>query len=267
METKLTIHELKTAWVCAPPKTGSTWISFMLAHTLNWRVMSLIRVTGRAEQQLFPKAAYSNRTVDVFMPHCHVKATNETLRLVLNNDMRIIITTRDIYDTLLSAMEHCINLGVLLPTAFIPTNFSTFSDETKADFIIDMTLPWYISFYASWAVAIALYGVKVLWMPYETVLTDPHSALKRMCSHIGVTRTDKQIDAACLAADHEPSRFNKGIPGRGLKTFTTKQITRIDHLMQYHTDPNIRTVLNSVWTRRIINADGETIVTPLEQAI
>jgi hypothetical protein len=210
--------------------------------------MSLIRVAGRAEQQLFPNEAFSRSRTDIFLPHCHVKATEITIQIVLDNDISVIIPTRDIYDTLVSLWDHLLNMGVLICPAFIPDDFKDMTMRQQAAFIIRLILPWYVNFYASWAIAEERYPLRMLWLPYEHTLADPTTALYECCRHIGVKRTPQQIKDAIAKAQQEQTRFNVGVPGRGRTEFTPEERADIDFTLMRHRNPTITKVIKRIWT-------------------
>jgi hypothetical protein len=247
-----------TAWVCAPPKTGSTWISMMLSWALDWQTMSLIASPGRGEQEIRVTRMFTNYPGNLFLPHTHTKASEATIGFVKGYNVKVIMPIRNLLDTLTSAHDHLTTLGPRLPCGFISSTFKSLTPDEQRTVVINIMVPWYVSFYASWAYAIAEHGIKVHFVDYDAMLRDARKELVSALSFIGVKRTDRVIDRAVDEAATKPTRFNKGVTGRGETHFSITEIQKIDEIVQCHKDPIITSMISKVWVQHIAATPQQT---------
>jgi hypothetical protein len=235
-----------TAWVAAPPKSGSTWLSMMLSWLLDWPVMSLIAKAGRQEQEIRVSRTFVQTPTNLFLPHTHTKAGEVTINFVRNFKVKVIIPTRSIDDNLVSVHDHLTQLGVALPIGYISPTYPKMDVEEQKEILIRMVLTWYINFYACWAYAEVEHGIKPLYLPYEQTVENPNRALERCVNFIGIKRSSKQIQAAVDQANNEPTRYNYGVTGRGIAFFSQADQVKINEMMSLQKDPIIVDALQKV---------------------
>lgn len=234
----------KTAWLVAPPASGSTWLSRMLIWSFRWRTGQIIpRGFARREQEISIPRGWDAIHDNVFLPHHHSKASEPTMAFIKAYRVNMLILTRDLADNTVALIDHLTNDGVGIPNGYIPLSFKKESFDTRAEIVISMILPWYISFYASWAYAEADEGIKPCYISYERLVSDTMPELARCLTHCNEQRNVNVYNLAIKkGAEREQTRFNKGKPGRGanLPTQHRKEILR---LCEIHQDPIIHNAL------------------------
>lgn len=259
----------KTLWLVAPPKTGSTWLSELLKLCLRWPTMQIIPAGfARREQEILVPQEYMSARSHVFLPHHHSKASEPTISFVKEFNVKVVILTRNVYDTVVSLIDHLTQDGVGIPNAYIPMSFRDEPFDRRAEIVIRCVLPWYISFYASWAYAEAEHQIHPLYVAYEQLLTQPVKVLSRCLTHIHEVRNINVYNRALLECQKVKTRFNKGFAGRG-SMLSNAHHAAIDEIINAHTDTVIRTALERIMHVYPVQSDlqgsnGEDI-TPAEE--
>jgi len=243
----------KTIWVIAPPKSGSTWLSLLLARTLKWRIIWFLKPgIIRAEQDVYlPEQFRNNTTENVFSPHTHTKFNEYTDRAIKEYGIQTIILTRNLYDTCVSICDHITLDDVTLPVSWLPASVRQLSNEDLKSLVIRVCLPWYASFYASWAYCEL---DSVHFVRYEDLVAHPLSCLTATLTKLGVRRHISTLRTALKKATPNLTRFNQGQIGRGMTELTTVERQHIDTLITSYKDEKITSLLKWVHT--------ETTATP-----
>src|SRR5512146_1567477 len=78
----------------------------------------------------------------------------------------------------------------------IPDAFPDFSDAQKADFMIDMIAPWYVSYFATWFAWQRDDPGEVCVLRYADFKSDPAAILETALNHAGIPRTRAQCQHA-----------------------------------------------------------------------
>jgi hypothetical protein len=241
----------KTVWIAAPPKSGSTWLSKLVGASLGWQMMSLQpRGYPRREQELVATKKFRFSESHVFVPHHHTKASELTIEIVKNYNIRVILMTRDIYDMTLSLIDHLEQDGVNVPIGFIPISFKGLPFEQRARAVAKLLIPWYISFYASWAYAQHDHKLNVHIVSYESLHDNTLRTLASCITFAGEMRNVDVMNGAITRVKKEETRFNVGTVGRGHQELSADVKGIIDDLMQQHTDPIIQKMLSYVTPNR-----------------
>lgn len=204
---------------------------------------------------------FDRNVENVFIPHHHSQATEPTIEFALAYDVSMIVQTRNIFDMTVSLIDHLTNDGIGVPIAYVPTSFRKEPFNTRAEIVTTLLMPWYISFFASWAYAAVDNKVRVHYLEYESLLRDPIPALAACLTHAGEMRNINVYNRALKQGAHrEQTRFNKGIPGRGRAQLPSHCITELTRMVQLHSDATIATQL-----KRILNQYEQKESTRLEQ--
>jgi hypothetical protein len=116
--------------------------------------------------------------------------------------------------------------------------YAKLSPEKQLDAIIDLLVPWYIDFYASWYRARESNAVDLYWTSYEEVMSDKPKAVRDICGFYGIETSDEEIDRAIktIEGDRKRSNFNVGKTGRGKENLTPEQIRKITDMAGYFED-------------------------------
>ena len=103
----------------------------------------------------------------------------------------------------------------------VPDAYPGFSDEQKGDFVIEMMVPWYVSFFSTW-LDYARTDARVLFLHYDDFRADPAGVLEKLLAHSRLPRSREHCQAALDEVWEERTifRYNKGVSGRGRARFT-----------------------------------------------
>jgi hypothetical protein len=240
-----------TLWVIAPPKSGSTWLSLMLCWLMNWETTTICPPGWRREQEVTLHNAFLSYNGPIFMPHNHCKASESTINVIKRFNIKVILLSRNIFDTVISIDDHLMNDGVHLPIGYVPTLYKTWSDNDRLDFIIDLIVPWYSHFYTSWAYAQQMDGVTPLYVDYADLKLNTPRILHQCVGHVGQSRTGLQIENAIQLSKRTHTRFNKGVTGRGETGLTPGQKDRINTIIWRQRDPILVPFLERIMQTKI----------------
>ena len=87
----------------------------------------------------------------------------------------------------------------------------------QLDTVIDLAVPWYLNFYASWFTGRQAGEVDFLWIDYESLNRDTAGQLRQIVEYLGLSRSDEAIQEAMHKAAGAPTRLNVGRAGRGAR--------------------------------------------------
>ena len=88
------------------------------------------------------------------------------------------------------------NQALTLSMAYVDERFLRLTEEGQYDFIIEMFMPWYFGFYASWFAVEESVRSKLLFIGYEALLADTPATLKKTLRFIDELATDAQVRQA-----------------------------------------------------------------------
>lgn len=251
----------KTVWVASPPKTGSTWLSILLQRSLRFVNMSMLpKGFGRRDQELVVPQRYKLSHHNVFMPHHHTKASELTLAFIKQYHVYVIVLRRRILDIAISLVDHLTNDGVVVPVGYIPMAFKTQSFEERCAIVARLLMPWYMSFYASWAYAALEQDTHILFLNYEDLVRDPKEQLARCLTFAGEVRNVNVYNTAIAKTKTTETRFNKGVIGRGRRELPAAIQQQIIELLSLHSDKVVHDAL-------MLLADPQENVIDYEQSV
>lgn len=219
------------------PRTGSTFLTATLAEITGYQNRPLTFAYGRHEQEL-----YLPKLLDFYhfgsVTQQHFRATQANLELLREFDIRPVVLVRDIFDVTVSirdylVKEQCSNW----PTFYCDEEFWELSVERQFDAIIDLGLPWYFSFFVSWADATRKGEVSPLWMTYEEAQRDWSAASRRILDFCGVQTPEHELEAAFARISRrnpQSLRFNHGVTGRGKAALGKPQQDRIARFAEFY---------------------------------
>ncbi len=199
------------------PKTASTFLTTTLGGLPGGRVVRLMPRYDRREQELceirlrkhqFRKCGL--RTTRHLISAAHVRNSASTQRLIDIFNMKTVVLTRDLFDSVVSIRDHIRRESTVWPMAWFDERHSVMDDEALACAIAHLMVPWYLNFYYSWKTA-----PSVLHVDYDDIALDPLQTIERIAAYCGVAATKADITAAMGSARTAGSRYNKGKTGRG----------------------------------------------------
>ena len=222
----------------AMPKSGSSWVSAILEKILKdigWRTVYLVPEYGRREQEI-DLSKLSNDMNKIFCLHQQIRYSSFTEKILDKFKILPIIQFRNIFDTIISLYDETI-ISVINPLTFINKNdYDNLEKKQKLDYLIDITVPWYINYYVSWYFMNK--KLNGLTITYEEMKEDPFKLMKKIFDHISISINDDIIDDTIKYSETVNTRKNKAIIGRGKQELTKEQIDRIFKLSKYHKSVN-----------------------------
>jgi hypothetical protein len=226
-------------WHIAAPKSGSTWLTTILTELLCWNVCPLIPEHNRREQEIETiNLLYSSMQDFCFSPQQHCRYSDSTKRIIERLGIKPVLQYRNIFDTVVSFYDHCNEMKLIFPMAYMDEpNWNGLDDTKKLDFVIDLIVPWYFNFYGGWFSSDLIKDGKILLVSYDDLIADPHKQVKRILDWIGVEKTDEEIHSSILSAGRKKTRKNVGISGRGA-VLSNEQKQKIRNLASYYPQIN-----------------------------
>lgn len=216
-------------FVAALPKSGSTLLN-----------NALIRLTGHfphplCDHHLHEQNIMQSRLIDSWgfrsIATHHTLATPLNVDLLRRFEIRPVVLVRDIFDAAVSLRDHTQKEALSTATFLPPPGYADWTDARKLDAIVDLALPWHLSFTASWQAA----SIETLTISYEGLMRDPQTTLERVLDHIGLPDRKPGIAAAWEGAVGDgDTRRNVGRIGRGRAEFGDEQIARLRRLTAHY---------------------------------
>jgi hypothetical protein len=215
------------------PKSGSTFLSSVIASLPGFSRVELVPAFGHREQELCILALVNaDRIVGdgSYVAQHHVRYSGATEAYINKFSLKPIVLVRNIFDVIPSVIDHHSNESSIYPFAFAPSDIATRSFESQAHFLAQLAVPWYFNFYASWQQC----NNKLL-VVYDDLIARPESVVKQICAYIGREVTDSQIDLAIRQVNAVGQRRNKVNTGRG-KALPSDDIAMIIEMSRHYKD-------------------------------
>jgi hypothetical protein len=218
----------------ALPKSSSTYCTRTLAATLGADVYKDIVTQDRFTPKDLSVPGIVAMRERVTVSQVHLMATGANLRIIRNFGLPVVILLRNIFDVVVSLRDHMI-INPYFSSILIPNNYAAVSEADRLDYIIDTAVPWMITFYTSWAQALARGDVAAEMFFYEGMVHDPIPFFRRMCGCFGTPVGVDHVAAKLARVEKSvETRFNVGVPGRGQAELSAAQIARIRRHTDYY---------------------------------
>lgn len=220
--------------IACMPKSGSTFLTNVIAEISGYQKTSLSYAYMQSEQDLYlPKLIDSWGYPSVTQQH--VKATAANLGLVQQFSLKPVVLLRNVFDVIVSLRDHIHNESDQNPIFITPRGFSDMDEGAQIDCIIDLGIPWYLGFVASWNDAMKSGEFDVLQITYERLMADKVGVIGEVMQHFHLPfAVDKISEGLERVEAAGRSRLNKGVSGRGAETLSDKQRARIESLASYY---------------------------------
>ena len=227
--------------VAAAPRSGSTYLSNVLSEVTGFQYFRLCSGYSSNEHDLYLPA------LCLMNPHgcvsqLHMKGTFHNASLIKAFGIRPVILVRNIYDTVLSLLanlrnkEKQANYGTGksgYSFIWLTENTRNMDDEQLLDMIIDLAIPWYVNFYASWDRLCEQHAVDALWVTYEDIMENKSRTIQNIVKHVEIkNNTDFAMDI--LEKKHHT--FREGISGYGEACLTEPRKKKICSLFSHYTN-------------------------------
>ena len=195
------------------PKSGSTYLARVLSLLPGYSKAPLVTGYGRREQELSAdKLLAAHRSCGNYVAQHHVRYSAATERLMGQFCLKPVVLVRNIFDTIVSIGDHLRDEPPDIAQACVPADIGEWNDERTFHFIVDMIVPWYFNFFASWSQC----DDKLL-VTYEDIHADVLGVVGRMSDRYGLNLAGDDIRSAVEEANRQgaDTRRNKAVLGRG----------------------------------------------------
>ena len=230
----------KHVWHVSAPKSGSTWLSVLLEEGLGWETLRLIpEDILREEVPEIMRFMHLSRSHHVFTPRTHTRYSRTVHRLVERTNIRVILQVRNIFDTVISYLDHLNSnrTGFIVPAAFMNRHsWTQLSNSEKISFIIEMVVPWYVSFYCEWMTSALMQDGHIYVCRYEHLKSDPLMELQRILHYLKEDREELFLREVVEASDQKPTKKNYGFVGRGRLHLNDEQKEKIVSYTSFYRD-------------------------------
>jgi|SRR6185312_10084852 hypothetical protein len=225
------------------PKAAGTFLRSAAIEAVDGQ---LVRIThaqgGRDAQPYLPVFVnyYLGGVCDgVLVAHVHMQALPANRHFLEILGIRPIIMLRSISDMLASYWDMLTDSPEARAeglNCIIPDGFPDLSDAQKADFMIDMIAPWYVSYFATWLDYLQKEPEDICLLRYSDFVKDPAAVLATALNHADLGRTREQCQAALDNAwkGRGELRFNKGTSGRGETYFSPAHRDRLSAMLSFY---------------------------------
>lgn len=218
----------------ALPKSSSTYCTKVLSTILDAAVYKDIVTQDRFTPKDLSISGIVAARERLTISQVHLSATGANLRIIRNFGLRVVILLRNLFDAVVSLRDH-MDANPYFSSILIPNNYNALSEVDKLDYIIDTAVPWMMTFYTSWAQARLRGDAATKIFSYEDMVHDPVPFFGEMCRCFGRSVGEETIDAALTQVEKSAeTRFNVGVPGRGLAELSASQIARIRRHTNYY---------------------------------
>lgn len=192
------------------PKSASTFISEVVGEVNGFRKVPLHRRYGRVEQdidQLWAMRFLLKNTIT----QQHVKYNEQTRMAISLYNLTPVVLVRNIFDIIVSMRDHIRKESFLGPSGWVDKGHLELSDNELDSFIVDIMIPWYLSFFVSWKSC-----EDACFFSYEELVEGKQELFfTRLFEVVGFEISDEDIKLALEKANNKFTRFNVGITGRG----------------------------------------------------
>jgi len=198
--------------VACMPKSGSTFLTDVIAAVPGFRRAVLVPAYGRREQELDEFCLRQFDRFD-FVAQNHVHFSDWTAEMCGDYGLAPIVLVRSLLDVIVSLRDHLRNDGPVSPIYFVESHHAALDDAQLELMIARLALPWYINFYMSWRQA-----PDALMIHYEDLTAQPREVIGKVLAFSGAVVSPAEIEAAIAQVRGAgASRFNVGRAGRGAK--------------------------------------------------
>lgn len=219
--------------VACMPKSGSTFLAAALAAATGFEFETLSYGYEQNEQDLYlPALVRICRRNTVTQQH--MRASDPNVRLIDSFGLTPIVLVRSLPDVVVSLFDHLHRTALKASMAYVNEQFFELDRTAQIDLIVELFMPWYVSFYVSWWDAEARGKCPVIWVRYEDVIADNAATMERILAAAGVARDRDAIQRGIAHAKSGDVKLNKGVTGRGREFLSDAQRAHIAGLARHY---------------------------------
>jgi hypothetical protein len=225
------------------PKAAGTFLRSAAIEAVGGQLVRITYAQGGRDAQpylpIFVHYYLGGVSDSTLVAHVHMQALPANRHFLEILDIKPIVMLRSVPDMLASYWDMLATSAEARAeglNCIIPDAFPDFSDTRKADFMIDMIAPWYVSYFATWLAYAKDEPGDVCLLRYADFVKDPAAILETALAHADLPRTRAQCQHALDNAwkGRGELRFNKGTSGRGKTYFSPAHFERLAQMMSFH---------------------------------
>jgi len=120
--------------------------------------------------------------------------------------------------------------------SYFTKEFLALPEERQYEFLIDMAIPWYLQFYASWQHTSLKGNSTPLFLTYEELVETPLETLEKVSHFYQLDLSEEALQQILQKQNNErgENNFNVGKQGRGKSRLSNKQQEKIQTLASYY---------------------------------
>ena len=227
-----------------PPKAAGTYLRSAAVSAVGGQLVRTVQAQGGRDATFYLPTFILYYTFGVpprpLVTHVHMQALAANRHFMEALDLKPVVMIRALPDMLASYLDE-LEDQPLRPDKWlnikVPGEYAGFSAERKADFMIEMIVPWYASFFSTW-LDYAKTDARVLFLDYDEFRAAPAANLEKLLAHSRIPRALRHCQAALdeVWKERATFRYNKGVSGRGRARFTASQMDRMRRIMNYYAD-------------------------------
>lgn len=237
----------RVIFIAGAPKSGSTFLCGCISELLNYLDFP-IALHGMNENDLNLFMLLITKTLGdgKVVARSHTKASYFTVEYLKRFNIQPIISIRNIYDTIISiardVRNHHLN-GKRASYAFLwQTDACIRYDDTKfLDYIIDMAVPWYANFYASWYSLAQEEDLNCLFIGYRELMNNKIESIKNIFSFLKIENYSLEKLSNYTEKFYKNDEIDHGANNIlpldcGKQVLSAKQVNRINTILGYFND-------------------------------
>ena len=226
-----------------PPKAAGTFLRTAAIVATDGQLIRIVHAQGGRDAQPYLPVFLSYYLGALgpapLVTHVHMQALPANRHFFEALDLRPVIMLRSVSDMLVSYRDMLESDPLATSNGLncaIPAGFEGWTDDARNNFLIDVMGPWYAGYCATWLEFARDEPQRVCVLTYRDFLDDPAATLERLLAHAELPATRPVCEAAIedVWRERTEHRFNRGETGRGLRTFSPRQIDRLGRLLSYY---------------------------------
>lgn len=230
-------YKYPVIYIACPPKTGSTWLSSLLAELLpGYRFYYPTMHAGgrRGDNYDITEELLEELRSKLIVVRSHTPPTAANTEAMDRAFGRYVLLLRDPRDVIVSAYHHILGgresvfldygLDRKLPWEPVPRKVLTEQKETALDLVIERLLPGLVELSDGWFKH-QNNRENVHLVRYEDLVRDPTRELLRILDFYGLTIPENTVRRTVDSIDREKTRFKfrKGVAGNWRNELSARQ--------------------------------------------
>lgn len=224
------------------PKVAGTFFRQTAMEAVNGALFRIPHAQGgRDGTPYLPNllACYLDKDLPEIIVHIHMQAFTANRHLLSVLGIRPVVMLRNLPDTLASFLDMLESDPVARAQGLncvVPGNFAELSRAQRIDFVLDIIVPWYASYFASWKSFVDEAPGQVCVLRYGDFCQDPAKSVHTALVHAGFAVSSDACTAALKRVwpNRNKLRYNKGTGGRGADYFSASQLAVVTRKLSHY---------------------------------